>query len=47
MTSFRSNRQTGQVEWHEGVVGLASLARDQKAEHSSGLVNSAALRKDR
>ena len=47
MTSFGSNRQTGQVEQHEGVAGLATLARDQKAEHSSGLVNIAALRKDR
>lgn len=47
MTSFRSSRQIGQVEWHEGVVGLASLARDQKAEHSSGLMSGAALEKDR
>lgn len=41
-----------QTDWpsrkrHEGVAGLASLARDQKAEHSSGLVNSAALGIDR
>lgn len=47
ITLFRSNSQTGQVERHEGVAGLASLATDQKAEHSPGLVNSAALRKDR
>lgn len=45
VTSFRSNREPGHVERHEGVAGLASLARDQKAEHSSALVNSAALGK--
>ena len=45
MTSFGGNRQTGQAERHEGVAGMASLAGDQKAEHSSGLVNSPALGK--
>lgn len=45
MTSFGGNRQTGQAERHEGVAGIASLAGDQKAERSSGLVNSPALGK--